>query len=128
MCIRDSLMNPQNGNILAMASLPDFDLNNPNKYSLENQKNKVITDRFEPGSTYKIVTATAALESGKVNLMDEFNCEEGKVEIDGWTISDHEQFGVLTFPQIIANSSNVGIIKIAQKIGRDPLYKTSKSY
>ena len=58
------LMNPQNGNILAMASLPDFDLNNPNQYSLENQKNKVVTDRFEPGSTYKIVTATAALESG----------------------------------------------------------------
>lgn len=122
------LMNPQNGNILAMASLPDFDLNNPNQYSLENQKNKVVTDRFEPGSTYKIVTATAALESGKVNLSDEFNCEEGKVEIDGWTISDHEQFGILTFPQIIANSSNVGIIKIAQKIGRDPLYNTSRSY
>ena len=122
------LMNPQNGNILAMASLPDFDLNNPNQYSLENQKNKVVTDRFEPGSTYKIVTATAALESGKVNKSDEFNCEEGKVEIDGWTISDHEQFGVLTFPQIIANSSNVGIIKIAQKIGRDPLYSASKSY
>jgi len=122
------LMNPQNGDILAMASLPDFDLNNPNGYPLENQKNKVVTDQFEPGSTYKVVAATAALESGKINLSDEFNCEEGKVQIDGWTISDHEQFGVLTFPQIIANSSNVGVIKIAQKIGREPLYNASRSF
>lgn len=122
------LMNPQNGDILAMASLPDFDLNNPNGFPLENQKNKIITDQFEPGSTYKIVAATAALESGKINLFDEFNCEEGKVKIDGWTISDHEQFGVLTFPQIIANSSNVGVIKIAQKLGKDPLYNTSRSF
>tara|TARA_B000000475_G_scaffold270155_1_gene265271 strand:- start:2535 stop:4400 length:1866 start_codon:yes stop_codon:yes gene_type:complete len=122
------LMNPQNGDILAMASLPDFDLNNPNGSPLENQKNKIITDQFEPGSTYKIVAATAALESKKINLFDEFNCEEGKVKIDGWTISDHEQFGVLTFPQIIANSSNVGVIKIAQKLGKDPLYNTSRSF
>ena len=122
------LMNPQNGDILAMASLPDFDLNNPNGFPLENQKNKVVTDQFEPGSTYKVVAATAALESGKINLSDEFNCEEGKVQIDGWTISDHEQFGVLTFPQIIANSSNVGVIKIAQKIGREPLYNASRSF
>jgi cell division protein FtsI (penicillin-binding protein 3) len=121
-------MNPQNGDILAMASLPDFDLNNPNGSPLENQKNKIITDQFEPGSTYKIVAATAALESKKINLFDEFNCEEGKVKIDGWTISDHEQFGVLTFPQIIANSSNVGVIKIAQKLGKDPLYNTSRSF
>ena len=54
------LMDPQNGDILAMASLPDFDLNNPNITPLENQKNKVITDQFEPGSTFKIVAATAA--------------------------------------------------------------------
>ena len=122
------LMNPQNGNILAMASLPDFDLNAPSISPLENQKNKVVTDQFEPGSTFKIVAATAALESGKISLSDEFNCEEGKVVIDGWTISDHEQFGVLTFPQIIANSSNVGVIKIAQKLGKDPLYSLSRSY
>ena len=122
------LMNPQNGDILAMASLPDFNLNDPNGFPLENQKNKVVTDQFEPGSTYKIVAATAALLSEKIKLSDEFNCEEGKVQIDGWTISDHEQFGVLTFPQIIANSSNVGVIKIAQKIGRDPIYNTSRSF
>ena len=122
------LMNPQNGDILAMASLPDFNLNDPNGFPLENQKNKVVTDQFEPGSTYKIVAATAALLSEKIKLLDEFNCEEGKVQIDGWTISDHEQFGVLTFPQIIANSSNVGVIKIAQKIGRDPIYNTSRSF
>ncbi len=122
------LMDPQNGDILAMASLPDFDLNNPNITPLENQKNKVITDQFEPGSTFKIVAATAALNTGKVSLNDEFNCEVGKFEFDGWTISDHEKFGVLTFPQIIANSSNVGVIKIAQIIGKEPLYRLSRNY
>ena len=65
------------------------------------------------------VAATAALNTGKVSLDDEFNCEVGKFEFDGWTISDHEKFGVLTFPQIIANSSNVGVIKIAQIIGKE---------
>ena len=95
---------------------------------LENQKNKVITDQFEPGSTFKIVAATAALNTGKISLNDEFNCEVGKFEFDGWTISDHEKFGVLTFPQIIANSSNVGVIKIAQIIGKEPLYRLSRNY
>ncbi|GIS36355.1 MAG: hypothetical protein Ct9H90mP7_3630 [Candidatus Neomarinimicrobiota bacterium] len=61
-------------------------------------------------------------------INDEFNCEVGKFEFDGWTISDHEKFGVLTFPQIIANSSNVGVKKIAQIIGKEPLYRLSRNY
>ena len=122
------MIDPQNGAILAMASIPDF---NPNQHELspiENQKNRVLTDQFEPGSTYKIVTATAAVATNAVSLYEEFNCKEGKVTIAGKVISDHEKFGLLTFTQIIAHSSNVGMIKIAQQLGREPLYKFSRNF
>ena len=122
------IMNPQNGSILAMSSMPDF---NPNQHGLspiENQKNRVLTDQFEPGSTYKVVTATAAVATNAVSLYEEFNCKEGKINVAGKIISDHEIFGLLTFPQIIAHSSNVGMIKIAQKLGQEPLYAFSRDF
>ena len=122
------IINPQNGSILAMSSMPDF---NPNQHGLspiENQKNRVLTDQFEPGSTYKVVTATAAVATNAVSLYEEFNCKEGKINVAGKIISDHEIFGLLTFPQIIAHSSNVGMIKIAQKLGQEPLYTFSRDF
>ena len=122
------IIDPQNGSILAMSSMPDF---NPNQHGLspiENQKNRVLTDQFEPGSTYKIVTATAAVATNVVSLYEEFNCIEGKINIAGKIISDHEKFGLLTFPQIIAHSSNVGMIKIAQRLGQEPLYTFSRDF
>ena len=122
------LMNPETGAILAMASLPSYDPNNPMSSPIENQKNKIITDQFEPGSTYKVVAATAAVATNTVSLYDEFFCENGQYTIAGKTISDHEKFGFLTFPQIIAQSSNVGTIKIAQKLGRSSLYKFSRDF
>ena len=122
------ILNPQNGAILAMTSLPDFNPNQHELYPVENQKNRAVTDQFEPGSTYKIVAATAAVASNAVSLNEEFNCKEGKVNIAGKIISDHEKFGLLTFPQIIAHSSNVGMIKIAQKVGQNPLYTFSRDF
>ena len=122
------MIDPQTGAILAMASIPDFNPNQHELFPIENQKNRVITDQFEPGSTYKIVTTTAAVATNAVSLYEEFNCKEGKVNIAGKVISDHEKFGLLTFPQIIAHSSNVGMIKIAQQLGREPLYKFSRNF
>ncbi len=81
------IINPQNGSILAMSSMPDF---NPNQHGLspiENQKNRVLTDQFEPGSTYKVVTATAAVATNAVSLYEEFNCKEGKINVAGKIIS-----------------------------------------
>lgn len=122
------LMNPQTGAILALASIPDYNPNRPANYPVENQRNRVITDQFEPGSSFKIVTATAALTTKVVSFQDEFNCEEGAVTISGKTITDHEKFNLLTFPQIIAKSSNVGTIKIAQLVGKNPLYRMARDY
>ena len=67
-------MDPQTGAILAMVSFPDYDPNNPTKYATENQKNRAYTDQFEPGSTFKIVTAVAALDKNIVKVNDKYNC------------------------------------------------------
>ena len=122
------LINPQTGAILAMASLPDFDSNYPSKYSMEYHKNRVLTDQFEPGSTFKFVAAAAALKHQLVDLNEEFFCENGQFTFAGEVVNDHEDYGLLTFPQIIENSSNVGIIKIADRIGTKRLYRTCRDF
>ena len=122
------LMNPQTGEILAMASLPDFDSNYPSKYSMQQHKNRVLTDQFEPGSTFKFVAAAAALKHELVDLNEEFFCENGQFTFAGEIVNDHEDYGLLTFPQIIENSSNVGIIKIAKRIGAKRLYRACRDF
>ena len=122
------ILDPQTGDILAMASVPDFDPNNPSQYPVENQKIRAITDQFEPGSTYKIVAATAALDLKTVTLSQEFNCEYGSYTLKKVRINDHEEYGLLTVGQIIEHSSNVGIIKIAETIGKNSLYRYSRDF
>ena len=122
------LMNPQTGAILAMVSIPDFDANYPAKFPMETHKNRVLTDQFEPGSTFKFVAAAAALKHDLVNLQEEFFCENGQYAFAGQVVNDHEDYGLLTFPQIIENSSNVGMIKIAERIGPNRLYRTCRDF
>ena len=122
------LMNPQTGAILAMATIPDFDANYPAKFPMETHKNRVLTDQFEPGSTFKFVAAAAALKYDLVNLHEEFFCENGQYTFAGEVVNDHEDYGLLTFPQIIENSSNVGMIKIAERIGPNRLYRTCRDF
>ena len=122
------LMNPHTGAILAMASLPDFDPNHPENSKTEYQKIKSITDQFEPGSTFKIVAATAAVELKTVPPEQEFNCENGSYLYNNLLIIDHEEFGLLNFSQIVANSSNVGIIKISETLGQNNLHRFARQY
>lgn len=122
------IINPQTGAILAIASVPDFDPNNPGKYPTENQKLRAITDQFEPGSTYKIVAATAAIDNNIVDISDEFNCENGEFEFNNITITDHKPHEVLTFGEIIEQSSNIGIIKVASRVGKNSLHHYSQEY
>jgi cell division protein FtsI/penicillin-binding protein 2 len=111
-----------------MATIPDFDANYPAKFPMETHTNRVLTDQFEPGSTFKFVAAAAALKYGLVNLDEEFFCENGQYTFAGEVVNDHEDYGLLTFPQIIENSSNVGIIKIANRIGTKRLYRSCRDF
>ena len=122
------IINPQTGEVLAIASTPGFNNNNFTKSDPKFHRIRSITDQFEPGSTFKSFSATSALINQKVKLNDEFNCENGEYIYYNVPIRDHEKKGMLTLHQIIQNSSNVGIVKVAEKIGARALYKTSRSF
>lgn len=118
---------PSTGEILAMANYPNYD---PNEYPptpLELGRNKAIHYNFEPGSTFKIATALAALEANRVSLNDTFHCGEGVIHLAGKTIHDHKKFALLSFPEIIQYSSNVGAIQIGQRVGQKSFYQTIKA-
>ncbi len=122
------IMNPQTGAILAMASVPDFDNNYFFEYKIDNHHCRAITDQFEPGSTFKIVTAVAALSENKISLAEEFNCENGEFEYFNQIVKDHVPYDQLTLPQIMKHSSNIGIIKIAERLGSKTIHKYAKLF
>jgi cell division protein FtsI/penicillin-binding protein 2 len=116
------VVRPRTGEILAMATLPNFDPNNPGAAPAEARRNRAITDIAEPGSTFKIVVVSGALNDGTVHLTDQFDCEHGHFFYAGYMLHDHEAYGVLTVEQIITKSSNIGAAKIGIKMGPARLY------
>ena len=122
------ILNPQNGEILAIASTPGFNNNLYNKSDPINHRIKAITDQFEPGSTYKVVSAISALYNNKIYPNQEFNCENGEYQYYNVPIRDHEKRSMLSASQIIQHSSNIGIIKIIEKVGPKILYNTSRDF
>ena len=117
------VVRPSTGEILAMASYPDFDPNHYAKFSAFERRNRAITDRFEPGSTMKIFTMAAALSSGKVKPADVVYCENGRYTIDDLVIHDAHRDEWLTPLQILQRSSNIGATKIAALVGKRQLYR-----
>ena len=118
------VMDPNSGAILAMASAPSF---NPNEYAQSPSSswiNPSVSLIYEPGSTFKMVTIAAALEEGLITPDELFYCENGAIVVGGRRIKDHKPYGVLSVREIMQNSSNVGTIKIALKVGEEKL----KSY
>ena len=122
------IMEPRTGEILALANRPTYDLNNISQASMEERRNRAVTDFFEPGSTFKIVTASAALEEKAVSLEDRFFCENGTWPVAGHILHDHTPHGWLTFKEVIVKSSNIGTVKVAQKLGADKIYKYMKLF
>jgi cell division protein FtsI (penicillin-binding protein 3) len=121
-------LDPWTGAILAMASVPDFDPNDFGRAPKDNWRNRVVTDVYEPGSTFKVITAAAALEANLVDPSDVFDCENGGIVVAGKRINDHKSFGDLTFREVIANSSNVGAIKLGQLAGDEALYEQIRAF
>ncbi len=122
------ISHPPSGEILAMASSPGYDPNNFSAAHPEERRNRAIQYNFEPGSTFKIVTAAAAIEFGLIDFQEAFDCRRGSIRVAGWTISDHKKMGVLSFPEVIIHSSNVGTAMISERIGRENLYRMIKAF
>jgi len=117
------VMEPASGDILAMCNWPAFDLNDFRNAKPEVIRNRAVTDALEPGSSFKVVTASAALEEKIVGLSDEFDCESGSYFVGGRVLHDHRPHGVLEFRDIIRLSSNIGTVKVAELLGEDKLYE-----
>ena len=113
------LMRPQTGEILAMANRPNFDLNLRAEAKPEQMKNRAIIDMMEPGSTFKIVTAAAALNEHKVRLDSMIFCENGLWNVGGRPLHDHgtRAMADLSVQDILVNSSNIGAAKMAVMVG-----------
>lgn len=124
------LMRPDSGEILAMANWPKFDPNRPSRRAedLENLRNFAVGHLVEPGSTFKVLTAAAALEEGLVSTEDVFDCEMGAIWVERRRIRDHHPYGLLTVPQILIKSSNVGIIKIGYRVGEKKMHEYMRRF
>ncbi len=116
------VVRPSTGEILALATLPNYDPNSPGAASLDARRNRVISDVAEPGSTFKIVAVSGALNDRVVQLGDSFDCEHGRFHFAGRVLHDHESYGVLSVQDIIAKSSNIGAAKIGIELGENRLH------
>jgi cell division protein FtsI/penicillin-binding protein 2 len=116
------VLRPQTGEILAMATLPNFDPNNPGAASADDRRDRVISDIMEPGSTFKIVVVSGALNEGVVQFTDVFDCDHGRFPYAGKILHDHEPYDLLTTESIITKSSNIGAAKIGIRLGEDRLF------
>lgn len=111
------VMEPKTGAILAMAHYPTFNPNAHAKFNPETWRNRAVSDSYEPGSTMKIFTASAALESGMISPTSTFYCEQGKYRLGGFILHDTHNYGELTLADIVKVSSNIGAAKVAAAIG-----------
>jgi cell division protein FtsI (penicillin-binding protein 3)/stage V sporulation protein D (sporulation-specific penicillin-binding protein) len=117
------LMRPQTGEILAMANRPNFDLNLRADAKPEQMKNRAIIDMMEPGSTFKIVTAAAALNERKVRPDTTIFCENGIWNFGGRPLHDHRAYGDMSVQDILIKSSNIGAAKLAISVGEQKFYE-----
>lgn len=122
------VMDPHTGAILALANRPTFDLNEAGNVNIDLMRNRSICDLFEPGSAFKIVTASAALEEKKVGEEDKFFCENGTYRLANHILHDHRPHAWLNFKEVIEQSSNIGTTKVAQILGKDLLYRYIKLF
>ncbi len=122
------VLDPHTGEVLAMANRPTFDPNHFEQVQAEARRNRAITDMCEPGSGFKIVTASAALNDQLIPLQELFDCENGAYRVGGHILHDHRPNGLLTFQQVIEKSSNIGTVKVAQRIGGARVWRYALRY
>ena len=122
------MMRPETGELLAIASFPSF---NPNRYGDSPEghwRNRAVTDVYEPGSTFKFVAAAAALEQGVTTEDERIDCGRGMIRVGGSIIRDSHIFDFLTFREVVEQSSNVGMIRIGQRLGKERFEKYIRAF
>lgn len=122
------VMDPRNGEILAMASAPRFDPNRYSKYPVDSWRNRPVTDVFEPGSTFKVFVIASAIEGGVANTKTVYNCENGAVRVGKETLHDTHPYGKLPVEDVIKFSSNICAYKVASALGKENLYASLKKF
>ncbi len=113
------VMDPRTGEVLAMANRPTFNPNRFAAYGSSRWRNRVVADAYEPGSIFKIFTAAAGLQEKVVEPDEVIDCGRGSIEVAGTVINDHHVFDHLGFREVMAKSSDVGVIRVAQRLGRE---------
>ncbi|MBW2239158.1 MAG: penicillin-binding protein 2 [Deltaproteobacteria bacterium] len=116
------------GAVLALAHFPFLNPNALNEFDQKLWRNRVITDPFEPGSTMKIFSAAAAIESGSSSSKSIFYCENGAYQVGRHVVHDTHEYGWLSLQQIIKYSSNIGAIKFSTKTGSESLFRTLRNF
>ncbi|MBN1226865.1 MAG: transpeptidase family protein [Deltaproteobacteria bacterium] len=119
---------PQTGEILAMAVFPEYNPNISNSFKPGKWRNRAVTDCFEPGSALKSFLLAAALEEGVVERETVFNCENGSYSIGRHIIHDSRPYGMLNVGEVVKFSSNIGAIKIGQRLGAEIYYDYLKKF
>jgi cell division protein FtsI (penicillin-binding protein 3) len=118
------VLDPETGQVLAMASQPDFNPNAFGKYGPRNYRNRAVADSYEPGSTLKPFLLAGALEQKVITSKDRIYCEKGNYRVGGKVIHDHHPYGQLSIGEILKFSSNIGSAKIGKALEREKFYQT----
>jgi cell division protein FtsI (penicillin-binding protein 3) len=122
------IQDPSNGALLAVANFPTFDPNDAGKFPVEMRQNLAVAAAFEPGSTFKTITMTGAIENGVANPNEMVDCQEGSIVVAGRLIHDHKPFGILSIRDVLAQSSDVGTIKVALRLGAPKFYDVMRDF
>ena len=122
------VQNPRTGEILALANWPTFNPNVPKEITSKKLINHAVSNVYEPGSTFKLVTIAAALEEKLTRPDEVFDCQMGSIVVNGRRIHDWHPYGMLTVSDILALSSDVGAIKIGLRLGNDRFYKYIRGF
>jgi cell division protein FtsI (penicillin-binding protein 3) len=122
------VMESETGRILALSNYPPFNCNTYGEFPPDLWRNRAVSDAFEPGSTFKVVVATAALEAGLTRPDEIIDCQMGSITIGKHVFHDHKGYGLLSFGEILEYSSNIGAAKLGLRLGPQRLYEALRNF
>jgi cell division protein FtsI (penicillin-binding protein 3) len=122
------VQDPNSGELLAVANWPVFDPNDAGKYPAESRTDRAVASAYEPGSTFKVITLTGAVQNGVASPDELVDCQMGQIMVSGRLIHDWKKFGVLSVREVLEHSSDVGAIKIALRLGAPRFYDTIRAF